>query len=631
MISRFSRFGLPLLGKELLEQSARKRTYVIRVVYASLLFFVSYLMFYETMRVGRASPFAVLGRGRQLFEFLVGMQFAGIYLFMPAITCSVITHEKERASLQLLFLTRLGPWTIVFEKLVSRLIPMLGFLLLSLPLLAYAYTLGGISSEYLWNGIWLLALAAVQTGTIALCCSAFCRTTVGAFIASYLVTAIVSLGPGIVFILVAEVWGDAPWNMGLVRSLVVTGLFESEAQVLFPLCPAIHFFEGGFTGLMPRPASLPGWVGQALRSLLMLGSCAVFFAAARICLERRAFLPPKNLLLNLFKILDRVFTRLNENRLTQGIVLIRDGVQLPGNEPVAWRETAKRSLGKARYLVRVFVAIELPVAALCVLVVLSGGRSGDEGLSLLLFALWIVAVLLVAVQSASLIAGERSHQTLDVLCTTPLSSRSIIRQKMRAVSRLMAVLLIPFVTIFSFKVAMNWGMGGYDWYSYRFGRDFSASLYIVCSTLSVGIYLPMVAWLALWIGLKLRTQARAIMGAAAAVVAWCIAPLIFFVFPLEILTRGSGQNKVFIYSVLSSPAVIVPLNEFSELNHFTGGPWLPIILNFLGYGTCLFLLRQACLSNADRLLGRLESYESDDDDEPNRILVQWLAAESPVS
>src|SRR5579872_1525061 len=106
MTSRLAKFGLPLLGKELLEQAARKRTYVIRVVYASLLFFVCFMMFYNTLRIGRASPFAVLGRGRQLFEVLVGMQFAGIYLFMPAMTCSVITHEKERASLQLLFQTR---------------------------------------------------------------------------------------------------------------------------------------------------------------------------------------------------------------------------------------------------------------------------------------------------------------------------------------------------------------------------------------------------------------------------------------------------------------------------------------------------------------------------------------------
>src|SRR6266700_609025 len=117
MTRRLPHFGLPLLGKELIEQAARKRTYVIRTLYASLLFFACYLMFYETLQVGNVSSFAVLGRGRQMFDILVGLQFSGIYLFMPAITCSVITQEKERASLQLLFLTRLGPWTILFEKL----------------------------------------------------------------------------------------------------------------------------------------------------------------------------------------------------------------------------------------------------------------------------------------------------------------------------------------------------------------------------------------------------------------------------------------------------------------------------------------------------------------------------------
>ena len=57
-------FGLPLLAKELIEQAARKRTYVVRVVYATLLFVTAFLFFYETLKVGAASPLAVLGRGR---------------------------------------------------------------------------------------------------------------------------------------------------------------------------------------------------------------------------------------------------------------------------------------------------------------------------------------------------------------------------------------------------------------------------------------------------------------------------------------------------------------------------------------------------------------------------------------
>jgi ABC-type transport system involved in multi-copper enzyme maturation permease subunit len=605
MLQRLPHFGLPLLGKELVEQAARKRTYVIRTLYASLLFFVCYLMFYDVMQVGTTSPFAVLGRGRRMFDILVGLQFTGIYLFMPALTCSVITQEKERASLQLLFLTRLGPWTILFEKLTSRLVPMFGFLLLSLPLLAYAYTLGGISPDRFWTGVWLLALAVIELGTIALFCSAFFRSTTAAFVGSYLITAIVSLMPGLFIILVFLVGrgkGSTPFEQLVMR----TGLFEDETQFLFPFCPPIHFLAGGFRGVLPSSALF--WAGHVVRSVPMLGLGAVFLGLARACLVRRAFLPPRNLLLNVFKILDRTFARLNDNRVTQGIVLIGDRAPLPGEDPVAWRETAKRSLGKARYLLRIFVALEVPVAVFSTLVVLSGAGQ-TEPLSLLLFVVWIVAVLMVSVQGASLIAGERTHQTLDVLCTTPLSGRNIIEQKMRAVSRLTAVLLVPFFTVYLFRGFLQWGLGGYgSYYIYGYHGEFSSPLYYVCSALSVGIYLPMVGWLSLLIGLLVRTQVRAIIGSLAVVIAWCTVPIFFITMPLGILLRGLTPDPRLIlnYSALLSPATIIPFNEHNALHEFGPFRWLPVVLNFLGYGMCLVLFRHLCLSKADRMLGRLD-------------------------
>jgi len=63
MLQGLTRFGLPLLGKELLEQAARKRTYVVRVLYATLLFCASFLFFYDTLRTGAypisARPFGL--------------------------------------------------------------------------------------------------------------------------------------------------------------------------------------------------------------------------------------------------------------------------------------------------------------------------------------------------------------------------------------------------------------------------------------------------------------------------------------------------------------------------------------------------------------------------------------------
>ncbi len=162
--------------------------------------------------------------------------------------------------------------------------------------------------------------------------------------------------------------------------------------------------------------------------------------------------------MSVFKGLDKVFLRLNNNPITRGKTFVGETAALPENDPVAWRETAKRSLGKARYLLRVFIAIELPVAAICVMVIFDSHSAAP--LSMLLFPVGAVSVLMVSVQAASLIAGERSHQTLDVLCTTPLLGREIIRQKFRSVRRLMLVLLVPLLTIFFFECSMRWEMPG---------------------------------------------------------------------------------------------------------------------------------------------------------------------------
>ena len=179
--------GLPLLAKELVEQSARARTYVVRFIYGSLLFLAGFAIYNQIVgQFSAMSPFAVLGRGGELFRAIAYMQFVGIFIFMPAMTCGVVTIEKERSSLDLLFLTRLGPWAIVLEKFLGRVIPMLAFLILTLPMLVIAYSLGGLSQQVLWCGVWFLFLSTLQVGSLAILCSTFFRTTVASFIGTYL-------------------------------------------------------------------------------------------------------------------------------------------------------------------------------------------------------------------------------------------------------------------------------------------------------------------------------------------------------------------------------------------------------------------------------------------------------------
>lgn len=568
-------FGLPLLAKDLSELAARRRTYVVRVVYACLLFGVFFRIFSDWLSALNTNSIALLGQGSNLVIWLALLQFTGIYLYLPAITCGVLTAEKERNTLGLLLLTRLGPWTILFEKLLSRLVPMCNFLLLSLPLLAVAYSMGGVDQGMLWSTIWILALTALQVATLALACSAFCRTTPAAFVASYLSGFLLLCGT----LLCCELVESATPLRMLGPFVLFESLFASDGRTItIPL-------------LSSASLTFPSFSETALHSQPMLISSACFLLAARVFIVRRASLEPGNLLLSAFQLLDRLFNHWNaRSRMTRGIVLIHESASFPESEPVAWRETAKKSLGTARYLFRVLVAIEGPVLLICLFAIVQHDFGGLERLSNVQVGLWILSVLIVSVKSATLFTSERSQQSLDVLLATPLTAREIVLQKFRGVRRLICVLSVPLLSVAACEA-----------YCRAVAYDFNVDVirYLTCILLMLAVNLPLAAWLSVLIGLRARSQGRAIVGSLVAISAWCALPIVF-----ATVLWGPDSFNIAGCLMLMSPASILRFNEFDELAWWAIGPWGYVHLNFIFFGACLWMVRRVCLHNADTYLGR---------------------------
>ncbi|MBS0264861.1 MAG: hypothetical protein JSS02_23195 [Planctomycetes bacterium] len=564
-------WGLPLLEKELIEQAARKRTYVIRTVYASLLFIAAIMMFRDLLTVVNTQSLAALGQGRRLFHALATLQFIGIYTFVPALTCSTITQEKERDSLHLLILTRLGSWTILFEKLLSRLIPAFGFLLLSLPLLGFSYTLGGISPEYLAFGIWMLFISVIQMATLGLMCSVYFRTTASAFIASYLLGVLLLFGPAALWLLLGHHTGPPPGILA------------------YPFFGAMQFFESGQWTVAVGGVSHP-LLAAVAGTVPILFSIAVFLGLSRYYFIPRAFVPPRNQLREIFAALDRLFHSWNKNRWTRGVVLISDTTSLPDLEPIAWRETAKRSLGQFHYLLRLLLLLEIPIALLCVAMMLGDSLGRQHGLLLLaVFVTWGISVLMVAVHASNLVARERSHQTLEVLCTTPLTADEIVRQKFRSIWRLIGVLMIPMFTLIVFETWLR-ALGMVDTRGPNESSFQAVALYLATSLSTTLIYLPMFAWLSFLIGLKTKSPGRAIVGSLAAIVGWCLLPILSCILPIEALSRGTQFYQDAAIIMITSPLALIAINEVgAPPNIFE--TWIPLTVNCVLYGTALGLLR----------------------------------------
>ncbi len=628
-------FGLPLLSKELIEQSARRRTYIVRSVYAVLFFGFALMIFWGTVYSDVDTPFELMGRGREMLTILMTLQIFGVCLFTPALTCGGITTEKERNTIGLLFLTKLSPLTIILEKYLGRLVVMMTYLLISLPLFGFCYALGGVEQTQVWFGFYGLVVTVCQLAALGILCSTYFRTTVGAFIATYLLGFLMFFGPLMLFAMFyrLNMNGPGPLIWMTIDSLMssVGSIGEFGLNGLGQICglqPGSQFVwepewvsvsynreeEFGFIFFAPilllsaidgGPLTVQHWQLVAL-GLPALGISFYFLFLSWLLLVPRAVVNPKRYLLLLFQVLDRMFHRANQNKVTQGIVLIHDGDKLPEYEPIAWRETTKTAMGSLRYLIRIGLVIEFPVLFICLMAVtLSAGDlyagSRNPLVAFITCICWVLAILFVVVRSATLISSERSHETLDVLLTTPISSRQFVLQKFQGVKRLLYIVSVPLLTSMSMQA---WYCGGHyssgntSWFGVFSERpEQSALFYSFTSLASVMIMLPLFAWLSILIGMWAKTTTRAIFTSLAIIVGWI---MIF-----EALDINPGD--IFGMMLMISPAVVPLLNEVGEIDDlFDEGVWFAVLMNMIFYGFLLFTIRSIALQNAAKLLGRSE-------------------------
>ena len=537
---------LPLLRRELTELANRKRTYIIRVVGAIVILLCLFFAYQQTMLarqvlIGIGMPSSIthfLGIGGDIFEKITPILFYTIQLLMPALCCACITAEKESNTIGTLFLTRLTPGTIILEKLGSRLIPMLTLLLLTFPVLAYVYTLGGVDTDLLLGTLWLLFCECLLFASIAIMCSSWFTTTVTAFIWSYVLIgflAALTLSLGISTFVPSAIWHTT--FSGTQNS----GISRAQLQLLNSM------------GMGPGPGNSDTWLILVFRSIPSLLVTGLFLLVARLTLVRRAFVSQSSVLLKMFRTVDTFFKNLNE-RTTGGIELIKDSNPLPGKDPIAWRERNKKSLGKARYLFRILVLLELPTFFICMLAAIGSARNYFEGLYILQGLIWTLAVLVVTVKAATLFSSERSKQTIEPLLATPMTAVEILNQKIAGMRRLVIVMAVPILTVNLTHALLQ---------RTNVIRPLS---YMLLSTYSAFMLLYLVVWISAAIGLKIHSQTRSVLAAISTLFAWVIVPVIVcsFVFAYSHTDTPNGAIAAQVnrkITLLTSPLSPVAFTE----------------------------------------------------------------------
>ena len=539
MIRRWLSF--PLLAKELTERAARDRTYWVRVLFAIGVFLFFAAIFQETTYRRGTNAVALFGVGSELLNHLFMLQLGGIYLFQPALIAGSIAHEKERDSFSALLLTNMSPWAIAFQKFIGGLLPMLNLLLITLPLCGLAYTYGGISSTQLVIGTWLILGAWLQIGAIGLMCSAYCRTTTGALISTYVIAA------GSFFL--SAFFENAPSPLGEMSiayfPIRIFGQLKhaSVAGSEYDLSTLLHKSIWDFHIPISTPAL----------------SAVVFFLIARFFVVRRAFVPNRPTIVTIFLRLDRIFSKWN--RSFGNIQFGRNVRALPTDQPVAWREFGRSALGYPEHLIRLGAGLS----------VIAWLASFATGMAVGFFALG--GLLIIVVRAANSISSERMDQTLEVLLTTPVTAHEIVCQKWLAVRRLAWVLAAPVLVAIASRLLLA--------SSFIDASGYSLFVVLVSWTLAMIVCPYTFGWMAMLIGVRSRSRLRAVVLSLVLTFGWLFGPQIFS----AIFLKGELAD---VFQILSPAFTLSDASEFfsgdGNRPHFSGGmsPASFVILLLLG-------------------------------------------------
>lgn len=120
-----------------------------------------------------------------LFPSLAVSQLCIIALIMPILTASSISGEKERQTFDIMLTTCMSPFSIVLGKVFSAVLRILFYVVASIPVMALAFVVGGMSWTNLFYFLLVTILLSLLSGSIGIFCSSICRKSISAVVLSF--------------------------------------------------------------------------------------------------------------------------------------------------------------------------------------------------------------------------------------------------------------------------------------------------------------------------------------------------------------------------------------------------------------------------------------------------------------
>lgn len=420
------RIGLgPVYHCERLIRCRRWQTYAWRTVFGVSLLMTFWFIWARSPQIRDVSirqSYAALGANFAIGLF--GMQIALVLLAAPAATAGAICLDKQRGTLAHMLVTDLSDTEIVLGKFAARLGPVLTLVAAAIPVLGLASMLGGIVPESIF------AVAMISIGVAALGCS---------------------------LALMISVWKNKTQEV-LITTYGILGLW----LMVGPFAKGLGFAGRGKRFAVPdwieasdpfrlsfRPYFYPGSSNLLAAFGFVVATLAIsaVFTTVAILRLRPVAANPKSPKVRKPRVafLSEMKWRGDDNRSARdiaamtrrfiGLLRLMPEPSLDRN-PVLWREWRRyRPWARMSVSLLTYYALSIFFSLIVIWPVFSG-RAVDNT-----FAAWVNAfvanfgLLLLCVSSSTALAEERVRDSLDVLLSTPLPTRLILKGKWLGAAR----------------------------------------------------------------------------------------------------------------------------------------------------------------------------------------------------
>jgi ABC-type transport system involved in multi-copper enzyme maturation permease subunit len=437
----------PVMRYELITTSRRRRYYFVRVIYGLLLLSQLWIFFrdWEVRHPSGGSIDQIQGFAEDAFIQFAGVQGLGLLILIPALVAGLIADEHQRKTLHYLLASRLSSAEIVLGKLGARMVHVVAFIALGLPIVSLLMLYGGLNPVnifYVYIGTSSLVLFVAGFSILI---SILARRPRDAILATY--------GLGSLWLLVpvnledvsrytdGVLWWVKPLNDAL--------LLSNPWKVWSTSTERYYYW--------PTRTTRPGWgnFGFEWDFAWMVG-IQTFFGLVFLTLAIAGLRPMRGTSWPGAQPRTGWWTRLSgrwrhfaESRaavlLTRNELLAtRSNRPSCGDDPMLWKERYTRLGGGLKWLGSRPVALFFAVLLGCFLLDVAVPFVGDlisgkwhvrawtqvnAALRTTSVALAVLAVLPISAAAASSLTSEREQDTWTSLATTLLTPLEIVRAK----------------------------------------------------------------------------------------------------------------------------------------------------------------------------------------------------------